>query len=56
MSLIGLIIAVLVVALVVYCVRLLPIEQPFKNIILVLVVLMLILWLLGGWIPSFRIS
>lgn len=56
MSLIGLIVAIVIVGLVIYCVRLLPIDQPFKNIIIVLVILVLIFWLLGGWVvPGLRL-
>jgi hypothetical protein len=48
MSLISLIVVVIVVALVYWMATLLPIPQPFKNIVLVLVILLAILWLLSA--------
>jgi hypothetical protein len=58
MSLIALIVVLIVAALLIYFVRLLPIEQPFKNIIIILVVIVLILWLLSasGVLPGLRIK
>jgi hypothetical protein len=55
MSLIGLMVAVIIAVLCVYVIRLLVGEQPWRNILIVLVVLVLILWLLGGYIPRFRV-
>jgi len=43
-----LLVVVIIMGLVVYLIQLLPIEQPFKTIALVIVVLILLLWLLGG--------
>ena len=48
MSLIGLLIAVVVIGLLVWLVRTLPIEEPFKSIAVVVLVVILIIWLLGG--------
>lgn len=48
MSLIGLLIAIIVVGLLVYLIRMLPIEEPFKNIAIVVLVVILIIWLIGG--------
>ena len=48
MSLVGLLIAVIVVGLLVYLIRMLPIEEPFKNIAIIVLVIILIIWLLGG--------
>lgn len=49
MSLVGLLIAVIVVGLLAYCVTLLPIPQPFKNIAIIILVLIVIVWLLSGF-------
>jgi hypothetical protein len=48
MSLIGLLILVIVVGLLLYLVQVLPLQAPFKTVALVLVVLIAIVWLLGG--------
>lgn len=48
MSLVGLLIAVIVVGLLVYLIRMLPIDEPFKNIAIIVLVIILIIWLLGG--------
>lgn len=48
MSLVGLLIAVIVIGLLVWLVRTLPIEEPFKSIAIVVFVVILIIWLLGG--------
>lgn len=48
MSLLGLLIAVIVIGLLLYLVQLLPLQAPFKTIAMVLVVLIAIVWLLGG--------
>lgn len=45
--LISLLVAVIVMGLVYYCITLLPIPQPFKNIAIILLVIICILWLLG---------
>ncbi len=48
MSLIGLLIAVIVIGLLLYLVSILPIQAPFKTVAYILVVLIAIVWLLGG--------
>ncbi len=48
MSLIGLLVAVIVIGLLLYLVSILPIQAPFKTIAYVVVVLIAIVWLLGG--------
>ena len=48
MSLIGLLIAVIVVGLLVYLIRMLPIDETFKTGAVIVLVLILIIWLLGG--------
>ena len=45
--LISLLIAVIVCGLLVYVIQLLPIGQPFKQIAMVIVVIILIIWLLS---------
>jgi hypothetical protein len=45
--LISLLIAVIVCGLLVYVVQLLPISQPFKQIAIAVVVVILIIWLLS---------
>jgi hypothetical protein len=45
--LITLLIAVLILGLVLYAVRLAPIAEPFKSIAVVVVILIAIVWLLG---------
>ena len=51
--LISLLIIVIVVGLLLYLVRMLPIDAQFKNIALVLVIVIAIIWLLNvaGMIP-----
>jgi hypothetical protein len=48
MSLIGLLIFIIIVGLLYWCVTLLPIPQPFKNIALVIVILICIIFLLNS--------
>jgi hypothetical protein len=47
-SLIGLLVAVIVIGLIVYLVTLLPLPAPFKTIAMVLVILIAIIWLVSG--------
>jgi hypothetical protein len=47
--LISLLIAVIVLGLLLWLVQLLPLPDPFKTIALVIVVLICILWLVGGY-------
>ena len=53
MSLIGLLIAVIVFALIWYIIALLPIPQPILKVVEIIFVLIVIIWLLGtffgGW-------
>ena len=48
MSLVGLLIFVIVVGLLYWCVTLLPLPQPFKNIALVILILICIIFLLNS--------
>ncbi len=50
--LITLLIAVVIFALLWYLVSLLPIPQPFKNIVVIILILIAIIWLihLAGWL------
>ena len=48
MSLVGLLIAILIIGLIIYLIGLLPIQQPFKSIAYAIVVIILILWLAQG--------
>ena len=48
MTLIGLLIAVIVIGLLLYLVQLLPLQPPFKTIAMIVIVLICIVWLLGG--------
>ena len=45
--LISLLVAVIVAGLIYYLLTLLPIPQPFKNIVMVLFIIIVIIWLLG---------
>lgn len=59
MSLVGLLVVVIIAGLLFWLVQTLPIPQPWKNIALVIVVLIVIFWLLGaiGVLPQgIRIS
>jgi hypothetical protein len=47
-SLVGLLGAVIVIGLIVYLVSLLPLPAPFKNIAMILVILIAIIWLVTG--------
>ena len=49
MTLVGLLIVVIVFGLICWCVNALPIQQPFKTIALVILVVILLLWLLGSF-------
>ena len=51
--LISLLVIVIVIGLLLYLVRLLPLDEPFKNIAMVLIILIAIVWLLSiaGMIP-----
>jgi hypothetical protein len=52
MSLISLLVAVIIVGLIVWLIRYLPLPPPFRTIATVIVVIILILWLLSsftGW-------
>ena len=48
MSLVGLLIFIIIVGLLYWCVTLLPLPQPFKNIALVIVILICIVFLLNS--------
>lgn len=48
MSLIGLLIFVIVVGLLLYLIQVLPIQPPFKTVAYVLLVIIAVIWLLGG--------
>lgn len=50
MTLIGLVVAIIVLGLLAYLVQVLPIPQPFKTIAWVLLLIVLVLWI-AGWIP-----
>ena len=57
MTLIGLLVAVVVIGLVIYLIQVLPIGAPFKNIALVIAVLICLFWLLSAsGIGGFRLS
>lgn len=61
MSLIGLLVFVIVFGLLAYCVTLLPLPSPWKQIALILVVLIAIIYLCGalgviGWGPRFYVK
>lgn len=45
--LISLLVAVIIMGLIYYCITLLPIPQPFKNIVVVIFILICIIWLVG---------
>jgi hypothetical protein len=49
MSLVGLLIAVLVIGLIFYLIRMLPIAEPFKSAALVILIVLVIVWLLSGF-------
>lgn len=49
MSLVGLLVFVIVLGLLYYCVTLLPLPQPFKNIAIVIFILIAIVWLLSNF-------
>lgn len=53
--LISLFIATVVVMVLVYCIRLLVSEQPWRNILIVLVILIALLMVFGGYVPRFPI-
>ncbi len=53
MTLVGLLIVVIVIGLLLYLVQILPIAQPMKTIAVVVVILIAIVWLLGGGGPVF---
>lgn len=48
MTLLGLLVAVVVIGLLLYVVQALPLQPPFKTIALVIVVLIAIVWLVEG--------
>lgn len=48
MTLIGLLIFVIVIGLLLYLIQVLPIQPPFKTIAYVVLVIIAIVWLLGG--------
>ena len=50
--LVTLIVMVLVVGLLYWCITLLPIPEPFKKIVLVLLILLVVVWLLYAFLPS----
>jgi hypothetical protein len=54
MDLVGLLIAVLIFGLIYWLWTLLPIPQPFKNVALAILIIIAIVWLLGG-IPPLRV-
>ena len=49
--LISLLIAILVIGLIIYLIRLLPLEEPWKTAAIAIVVVIAIIWLLG-FIPG----
>jgi hypothetical protein len=53
--LISLLVAVVVISLVWYLLTLLPIPQPFRNIVTIIFILIIIIWLLGfaGVFPGY---
>lgn len=60
MSLIGLLVFVIILGLLYWCITLLPLPQPFKNIAIVILILICIVFLLNslgvvGSGPLFRI-
>ncbi len=60
MTLLGLLVIIIVIGLIVWLVQQLPLAQPFKNIALVLVVVVCIIWLLSasglGGLGNVRLS
>lgn len=49
--LINLLILVIILGLVIYCIQLLPLGQPFKQIAMVIVILIAVLWLVSLLLP-----
>jgi hypothetical protein len=47
-DLVSLLVAIIVIALVLWLINMLPIDGTFKTIALVIAVVLLIVWLLGG--------
>ena len=54
MDLISLLVLVIVIGLLLYLVQVLPIAQPMKNVAVVIVVVLAIVWLLSGTGVPFR--
>lgn len=48
MSLVGLLIFVIIVGLLLYLIQVLPLQPPFKTVAYVILVIIAVLWLLGG--------
>ncbi len=51
MDLISLLIAIIVMGLMYWLITMLPLPQPFKQIATVILILICIVWLLGGYHP-----
>ncbi len=49
MTLVGLLVAVLIIGLIYYLITLIPLPDPFKTIVLVLFIIIVILWLLSSF-------
>jgi hypothetical protein len=45
--LVSLLIAVIVIGLIYYIITLLPLPQPFKNVAIIILLLICVIWLLG---------
>ena len=54
--LISLLILVIVAGIVYWIVTLLPLPQPFKNIVIVILLLILLLWILGMFTGYFPVA
>lgn len=49
MTLIGLLVAVLIIGLIYWLITLIPLPDPFKTIVLVIFIIIVILWLLSSF-------
>lgn len=52
--LISLLVSVVIAGLIYYCLTLLPLPPPFKQIVVVILILACVVWLcnLAGWLPA----